>query len=170
MAFHSMAMFTFAISQEWKSMCFWFLLQQTILQWISFYKYLSVHEYSWRKIPRKRIAANVFTILILSNCPLQCLHWCCPRSLLSEGGTTGMRVNELTMPFVILLLSNKALLVLFWGSLVVDSMEDENPVVLFPEGTSARIQAYFWQLGDTLPAFPGDSWLPSTMTYLWLNI
>lgn len=35
---------------------------------------ICVHEYSWRKIPRKRIAANVFTILILSNCPLQCLH------------------------------------------------------------------------------------------------
>lgn len=82
----------------------------------------------------------------------------------------GMRVNELTMSFVILLLSNKALLLLFGGSLAVDSTEDENPVVLFPEGTSARIQAYFWQLGDTLPAFPGDSWLPSTMTYLWLNI
>ena len=109
-----------------------------------------------------------FVILLLSNKALLVLFW--GSLAVDQGGTTGMRVNELTMPFVILLLSNKALLVLFWGSLVVDSMEDENPVVLFPEGTSARIQAYFWQLGDTLPAFPGDSWLPSTMTYLWLNI
>lgn len=72
MAFHSMAMFTIATSQEWMSMCLWFLLWKNntvvnILLWIS------VHEYRWRKIPRKWLAANAFIILMLSNWPLKVL-------------------------------------------------------------------------------------------------
>lgn len=58
-------------------------------------------------------------------------------------------------------------MVLLLGSLGTDSTEDKSPAVIFhlPE-----IWTYFWQLGDMLPTCPGDSQLPSTMTYLWLNI
>lgn len=56
------------------------------------------------------------------------------------------------------------------GVLGADSTDQESTVVLFSEGTSVRSCVYFWQLSDMLPAFPGDSWLPSTMTHLWLNI
>lgn len=53
---------------------------------------------------------------------------------------------------------------------VPDSINDESTIVLLSEGTSVRIQADFWHLGGMLLAFLGDSWLPSTMTHLWLNI
>lgn len=56
------------------------------------------------------------------------------------------------------------------GVLGADSTDEERTVVLFSEGTSVRSCVYFWPLGDMLPAFPGDSWLPSTMTHLWLNV
>lgn len=134
-------MFTIATSQEWMSMCLWFLLWKNntvvnILLWIS------IHEYSWRKIPRKWIAANAFIILMLSNWPLEVLPlmypptgWCTHPMMPKEAsfwrwnnGHEGERTNN---ALYYLWLSNKASLVLCLGSLGADSTEDESPVVLF---------------------------------------
>lgn len=63
--------------------------------------------------------------------------------------------KELKMSFVILWLTHKVLLVLFWGPLGVESVEDESTVVLFSEGTSVRIGLIFGNSATGRPPFQG---------------
>lgn len=132
----------------------------------------------------QEIVENAFKILILLNCSLKSLYQLTIaltyhpangaqegflRRSLFEGRPTGVGKGTKNV-FCYSLALQQSLVGAILGVLGADSTDQESTVVFFSEGTSVRSCVYFWQLSDMLPAFPGDSWLPSTMTHLWLNI
>ena len=146
-----------------------------MLLWISTYEHLHANIAVGRA-PRKRVASGDFTIPILLNCPqrassdLATYGWS-PRSLLSEEAiwrrTTGMSMEEGTKNvFCHPLTHPQSIVGAILGALGCGVRWRWEHSGAFLGRDICQNRAYFWQLGDRPPAFPGGSWLPSTLTHL----